>query len=401
MNTQGARGYQEGLLVDTLDRMRRNPEGRKVVHLRLSQLMPHNRTPVKVRIINRMFRNLESGRQAQIFLIGNDDMVMIVNAAAQRDMANICERIRTLFESDPITHTPAGEPDRFILWFDLNLDAALAIHTAQQLKQLVQKMPPRSETALPGLTPASLDDVQKKLAFANVVPFIRDQVAVRINAQTNAAAIEFYEFFMSVMDVQKAIAPGTNLLGDRWLFQELSRTMDQRMLEMVVRAPHARGVPAISLNLNLETVVTPTFLSFLERIEKEQRVIVEVQAMDVLNNLPLYTEVESALSQMKHAVLIDGLTTTALSVFDVSRLKPDYAKLVWAPELLNVMDSKGSRSTSMIKQMGGDKIVLSRVDTADALQWGLRNGIELFQGRFLDSFGKPGRAKPARPKGAA
>jgi EAL domain-containing protein (putative c-di-GMP-specific phosphodiesterase class I) len=401
MNTQGPRGYQEGLLVDTLDRMRRNPEGRKVVHLRLSQLLPHNRTPVKVRIINRMFRNLESGRQAQIFPIGNDDMVMIVSAAAQRDMANICERIRTLFESDPITHAPPGESDRFILWFDLNLDAALAIHTAQQLKQIVQKMPPRAEAALPGLTPATLDDIQKKLAFANVVPFIRDQVAVRINAQTNEAAIEFYEFFMSVMDVQKSIAPGTNLLGDRWLFQELSRTMDQRMLEMVVRAPHARGVPAISLNLNLETVVTPTFLSFLERIEKEQRVIVEVQAMDVLNNLPLYTDVESALSQMRHAVLIDGLTTTALSVFDVSRLKPDYAKLVWSPELLNAMDSKGARSTSMIKQMGGDKIVLSRVDTADAMQWGLRSGIELFQGRFLDSFGKPGRAKPVRPKGAA
>jgi EAL domain-containing protein (putative c-di-GMP-specific phosphodiesterase class I) len=400
MNTQGARGYQEGLLVDTLDRMRRNPEGRKVVHLRLSQLLPHNRTPIKVKIVHRMFRNLESGRQAQIFPIGNDDLVMIVNANAQRDMANACERIRALFESDPVTHAPAGEPDRFILWFDLNLDAPLAIHTAQQLKQIVQKMPPRGETTLPGLTPASLDEVQKKLAFANVVPFIRDQVAVRINSQTNAASIEFYEFFMSVADVQKSTAPGINLLGDRWLFQELSRTMDQRMLEMVVRAPHARGVPAISLNLNLETVVTPTFQSFLERIEKEQKVIVEVQAMDVLNNIGLYIDVESALAKMNHAVLIDGLTTTALSMFDVSRLKPDYAKLVWSPELLNLMDTKGTRSASMIKQMGGDKIILSRVDTADALQWGLKSGIEVFQGRFLDSFGKPNRGGPPRPKGA-
>jgi len=393
MNTQGARGYQEGLLVDTLDRMRRNPEGRKVVHLRLSQLLPHNRAPVRVRIVNRMFRNLESGRQVQVFPIGNDDLVIIVNAGAQRDVANICDRIRNLFEADPVTHVAEGEQDKFMLWFDLGLDAALAIHTAQQLRQIVMKMPPRTDLALPGLTPATLDEVQKKLAFANVVPFIRDQVAVRIDPKTNTAAIEFYEFFMSVADVQKALAPNINLLNERWLFQELSRTMDQRMLELVARAPHARGVPAISLNLNLETVVTPTFLSFVERIEKGQKIIVEVQAVDVLTNLSLYHEVKAALAQMGHAVLLDGLTTTAMSVLDVGRLNPDYAKLVWSPELLNTMDPRGSRTTAMMKQLGGEKLILSRVDTADALQWGIRSGIALFQGRFLDQFGKPGRKK--------
>lgn len=385
------------MLVDTLDRMRRNPEGRKVVHLRLSQLMPHNRTPVRVRIIGRMFRTLESGRQVQLFPIGNDDLIIIVNAGAQRDVANIADRIRSLFETDPITHLSDGQPDKFILWFDLGLDSALAIHTAQQLRAIVQKMPPRNEQAMPSLTPALLDDVQKKLAFANIVPFIRDQVAVRIDPQTNAASIEFYEFFLSIADVQKAIAPKINLLADRWLFQDLSRTMDLRMLEIVGRAPQARGVPAISLNLNLETVVTPVFQSFVERVEKGQKVIVEVQAVDVLTNLQLYIEVESALAQMGHAVLLDGLTTAAMSVLDVGRLNPGYAKLVWSPELLNTMDPKGSRTTAMLKQMGGNKIILSRVDTPEALQWGIRSGIGLFQGRFLDSFSKPARprAKPS------
>ena len=75
--SHGARGYQETLLVDTLDRMRRNPEGRKVVHLHLSQLMPANRTPVRVKIVTRMFRALESGRQAQIFNLSNDDLALI------------------------------------------------------------------------------------------------------------------------------------------------------------------------------------------------------------------------------------------------------------------------------------------------------------------------------------
>jgi hypothetical protein len=59
--------YQENLPCDTIDRMRRNPEGRKIAHLKLSQLMPANRTAVKIKIVSRMFGNLESGMHVQMF----------------------------------------------------------------------------------------------------------------------------------------------------------------------------------------------------------------------------------------------------------------------------------------------------------------------------------------------
>lgn len=128
MQNQGAKGYQETLLVDTLDRMRRNPEGRKVVHLHLSQLLPPNRTPVRIKIVTRMFRTLESGRNAQIFSLSNDDMVMIITAGAQRDVNNILHRIRKLYEGDPITVDDGQGADKFVTWCDLQLDAAMAIH---------------------------------------------------------------------------------------------------------------------------------------------------------------------------------------------------------------------------------------------------------------------------------
>src|SRR4051812_14763407 len=123
MQNQGAKGYQETLLVDTLDRMRRNPEGRKVVHLHLSDLLPPNRTPVRLKIVTRMFRTLESGRQAQLFTLANDDLVMIINGGAQRDVNNILHRIRKLFDGDPITMEDEGGADRFTTWYDLSLDA--------------------------------------------------------------------------------------------------------------------------------------------------------------------------------------------------------------------------------------------------------------------------------------
>lgn len=396
MSNQGAKGYQETLLADTLDRMRRNPEGRKVVHLRLSKLMPANRTPVRLKIVTRMFRTLESGRQVQIFNLTNDDLAMIVGAGAQRDVNNIIHRIRKLFEGDPLTLDDEAGNDRFISWYDLTLDAAMAIHAAQQLRQEAQTAQPAAIVPLPNITPAALDEIHKKLAFLNVVPFVRNQVALRIDRTTNEASIEFFEFFLSVADIQRQVAPTWNLFGDRSLFQDLSRTMDLRMLEVVSRAPDFRGAPAVSLNLNLETVFTPGFAAFLERLEQGQKVIVEVQAVDVLTNFNMYLDAQAVLASMGHAVLIDGLSTSALAMLDVAVMKPDYAKIIWAPELLDMMDPATNQTAAFIVQgIGAEKVILSRVDSANALAWGLKTGIRVFQGHFLDAYRKRATAASA------
>lgn len=397
---QGAKGYQETLLVDTLDRVRRNPEGRKAVHIRLSKLLPANRTPVRIKIVTRMFRVLESGRQAQIFILSNDDLALILNGGAQRDVNNIVLRVRKLFDGDPVTVDDADGNDQFVAWYDLALDAAVAIHAAQLLRQEAQVAPPKAQTAqLPSITPAWLDDVQKKLAFANVAPFVRDQVALRINPQTKEASIEFYEFFLSVGDLQRTIAPTINLFGDRSLFQDLSRTMDVRMLETVQRHPQVRGTPCISLNLNLETILTPAFGTFVQQLEKGQKVIVEITAADLLTNINMYIDVRNVMASMGHAILIDGLTTTTIEMLDVAAMKPDYIKIVWAPELLDVTNPASNANTSaLIGQIGADKVILSRCESAAALSWGLKTGICVFQGHFLDAFSK-GRKRPAPAAG--
>lgn len=355
------------------------------MHLRLGQMLPQNRTPVRLKILNRMFRSLESGRQVQMFNLSAGDLVMIVNSGVQRDVNNIIQRIRSLFESDPIIVPDANGEDRFCTWFDLSLDAPLALHAAQELKRVAQTGPQRVEAPpLPPLTPLTLDDIQKKLAFANIVPFVRDQPVLRINPSTYEAAIEFTEFFLSVGELQRAAAPNINILGDRWLFQDLSRTMDMRMLETVVRAPHARESAAISLNLNLETVITAAFQAFLNNMPK--KVVIEVQPIDIFTNPSMFMDVQGAMKAMGHAMLIDGLNVGTLRLLDVAMLKPDYVKVAWSQDLsesgsgeaAKVMDSVGAA-------VGAGKMIISRCESSKALSWGLKHGVTLFQGRFLDS----------------
>ncbi len=215
---------------------------------------------------------------------------------------------------------------------------------------------------------------------------------MRVDPGSSDASIEFYEFFLSVGDLQKTIAQGINIFGDRWLFQDLSRTMDLRMLEVVVRAPHARNAPTISLNLNLETVTTPAFAAFLERMPEGQKIIVEIQAIDVLAGIRNYYEVHEVLSGLGHSLLIDGLSPTMLQMLDVPRLQPDYAKIMWAQEFIDTLHPDSNNSaTAMINEVGAHKVVLARCDSQAAMAWGLQSGIRVYQGYFLDSFGKPER----------
>ena len=214
------------------------------------------------------------------------------------------------------------------------------------------------------MTPAQLDNIQKQLVATNIIPFVKDQVAMRVNPGTTDASIEFYEFFISVGDLQRTIAQGINVFGDRWLFQDLSWTMDLRMLEVVVRAPHARSSPTISLNLNLETITTPAFAAFLERTPEDQKVIVEIQAIDVLASVRNYFEVHEVISRLGHALLIDGLNPTMLQMLDVGRLQPDYAKIMWANEFLDTLQPDSSKSAkAMIDEIGAEKVVLARCDS--------------------------------------
>lgn len=396
--------YQENLLCDTLDRMRRNPEGRKVVHLHISKLLPANRTTVKTKIISRMFGNLESGMHVQLFPMINQDLVVTVNAGAQRDVNAICNRIQTLFDDDPITFTEdADGNDQFVVWYDLAVDSAMAVQMAKGLRATADTLlrQPSKNQGRPAMTPVHLDYVQKQLATTNIIPFIKDQVAMRVHPGSADAEIEFFEFFLSVGEMQQAIAPDIDIFADRWLFQDLSRTMDLRMLETVVRAPHARECKTISLNLNLETIATPAFATFLERAPDGQKLIIEVQAIDVLSSIRTYFDVCDVVTGLGHAVLIDGLNPITLQMLDVGQLKPTYAKIMWANEFLDLMNPDSNKSaTSMITEVGPEKIILARCDSQQAMGWGLKSGIRVFQGHFLDSFGKPKRKKRPNQPGA-
>jgi hypothetical protein len=89
---------------------------------------------------------------------------------------------------------------------------------------------------------------------------------------------------------------------------------------------------------------------------------------------------------MGHGILIDGLNVGTLRLLDVASLKPDYVKVAWSAELSEAGNTNAPAVMGAVgAAVGEGKIIISRCESSKALSWGLKHGVTLFQGRFLDS----------------
>lgn len=362
-----------------------------------------NRVPVRISIVARMFKALEAGHGAAVYRLDNDDLVILGRTLPENEVNLIVHRVRSLFEHDPLTYAGAEHPDAddpFVTWFDLMTDH-------RDLTLLVEKVErdwlesigtvgsgagigPCSwrsarETGPHPLNPHALEQVLNAFALFDLAPHLRRQPAVRID-ERRLAEIAFEEFFTSITDVQKNLCPDHVLTADRWLFQDFSRTLDRRVLEILAEQPLFRKPRVISLNLNLESTRSSAFRRLVKALPDSQKLVVEVQVIDVFADIHAYENTRDSLREAGHEVLVDGLSPVTLRLLDVRKLKPDYAKVLWNADLATEEASdKTAAFAAEVKAIGPQHVVLARCDSETAVHWGLSNGIQVFQGRYVDA----------------
>ncbi len=125
------------------------------------------------------------------------------------------------------------------------------------------------------------------------------------------------------------------------------------------------------------------FVEFARNFLKpEQKVLVEVQLIDVFNNLPLYFEAKEILHKGGHKLILDGVSPAALKMLNLKTLQPDMVKLFWEPLLEDEPFNPALKE--IIETLGKEKVILAKCDSDKALKWGVSYGITAFQGPFMD-----------------
>jgi EAL domain. len=375
----------ERLLYDATERVGRIREGRLALHLHLSDLLAQNREDAKIRIAFRMFESMVDTFRGQLFLLTNSDIVLICKDARLADLDAIVYKLRALFSKDPLTYAESAEGrDRFVTYYDLELEYDSFFAVCAQLVESARKRldAARGATPVQPLDARNLNRVIEAIAATDIAGVVRRQPCVRFTDKM-IAEVAFQEFFMSIADLQKVLAPDVNILSNRWLFQHLSQVLDLRVLSVLQDAGLRKLPAAFSVNLNMATVETPVFQQFAESIRGKAGLVVEFQLMDIFNDLDHFFRARDLLRGQGHKTVLDGMSPITLQFMNAELYDTDFVKVNWSPDMADEVVTAGLHDA--LGPVGFDHVILARCDSEGAIAWGLGQGIRHFQGRFLDS----------------
>ncbi len=391
---------QENLLLDYIRRLEKHREDRKAVHLHLSLLRPGNRRDQHIRAAVDNFEPLVKDMHGQVFTVKNADIFFIYKSTAHHRVETAVQQIRYLFDDDPLLAEEEEESEKkFVTWYDAEQEFDDLLQAVQNFVQAEQKrqtevrnrmdarsaLKAKQEQGEP-LTPRVLARVETALSRADLSNLVRRQFVCRVDANFVPEQI-FSELFISIKDLRETMLPDINLVANRWLFQHLTTTLDQRMLSMLTKTDGISISGDISFNVNVATVLSQEFQSFDDNIAAGRRgaMIIELQKEDIFSDLGSFIFAREFVQEKGYKVCLDGLTVETIGILDRERLGADLAKLIWHPDLVDGGEELHSKIRSIVKRGGPDRLIMCRCDNREAVDFGRSMGIDLFQGRYIES----------------
>ncbi len=397
---------EESLLLDRLNRIRTNAIGYFAVHTHLSALRPNNKQPHFIEIAARTFDNIVDNRDATLFTLTNKDLVLICRDVPVDDVDSVLEKARGLFSEDPLTELDEDSfEDRFSTWYDLSsredfadffgVITELAVEAEQRVAEMARQRDSEQQKGEP-LSPRNLSDINRKLAGIRVADMIKRQACLKVS-QGGGGELVFYELFISMNDVRDRVANNINLFASPWLFQYLTETLDRRLLAVLVEEQFDELQEALSINLNISTVLSRDFHNLHRAVgDNAAKIVVEFQIIDIFADMKSYAYARDSLQERGYRVVVDGLNPLSLQYFEPAGLKSDFIKIAWGPEFTgDEEDRRMNEVREVIAAAGKDSMILARVDSEKAVKWGLTLGVSRFQGFFIDKLVQViGRGKP-------
>lgn len=387
---------QERALADFAERIGKRRKGRIAVQIHLSRLQSHNRRDHHVRVALGTFDELVKQFEGELFHLMNHDIVFACKDARIDDIEQAVIRLRYLFGEDPLTrygddHTGGG----FCTWFVMEQDYDRFLDMARRMRDLAEAHKRDSQRARRAaevpqidktpLTPALLARVEERLMQADLSAMLRNQPICAMTRDHRPEPV-LTELYVSIDDLEAALAPEVALRSDPWLFRRLTLTLDRRVLNEVVHRSDT-SQRALSLNLNIATLLSAEFQRFDQALGfgVRDRLVIELQKVDIFEDMGAYIFAREYMRERGYKVCLDGLTHLTLPYIDRERLGLDLLKVYWSADLVSGM--RPDMLTDLerhVRACGRARVIFCRCDNEDAIRLGHDLGVSLFQGRYVD-----------------
>jgi len=370
----------EKYLLDSLNRIAKNPSGYAVLFVRVSKLKPKNRHPGFLKIFAKMFDGLVGATDGLMFILSTGDFAILGKNISSETVDLAVQKLQQGLSADPVFYAQNREDFAHLYEFPEDFTTFY-----QYIEQIIEagEAPLNVLPKKNPITAAEIDEIINYLdTYVDVSEMVKRQSIMRIGGN-NDFKVLFQEFFVAVKDLSSRFNRNIDFVANRWLFLYLTQTLDKKTIASFKSADIKNWPEQISLNLNLSSVFSKEFVDFAKNFLAEtQKIIVEVQMMDVLNNLSLYFEAKELLNRGGHKLLIDGLSPETLRMLNLNRLEPDYIKIFWNPMMEFDMDN--AELKQVFESFGRERIILAKCTDEKAIRWGVKYGLNTFQGPYID-----------------
>jgi len=371
---------KENFLLGALDRIGRNSFSYGALYVSVSKLEPKNRPPEFVKILSKLFESVVEAAKGSLYVMSNGDFVILARHIAPNLIEEAVKQLREGLASDPILDSQDSSEFAQVYHFPERFDE---FYSYVQEMMNSQTEEAAEENPLRPMTSGDVDELIAELNKTDIADIIKRQSVMRMRKNDDFAVI-FQEFFVAVKDLAHKFKDGINLTASKWLFMYLSQRLDKKTMLSFAEAELTKWPSAISLNLNLSSIFSKEFDSFLRHLPNQGcQIIAEVKTMDIFNNNQRYLDARKLLHEKGHLLLLDEMSPRAMKMLDINSIKPDMVKMFWEPLLEYEPVDTDLRET--IEAFGRENVILAKVTSEKAIKWGTNHGISAFQGPFIDN----------------
>lgn len=200
------------------------------------------------------------------------------------------------------------------------------------------------------------------------------------------------EYYISIDLLRKPFFDGVDLRSSGDRFIELTKILDSIMLNSFETLSKAVNGQRLSINLNVQSVFSKAFDSFVAKTPKEimRNVVIEFTQEDAVLNYDGYAIAREHLRSKGARIAIDQISPSAIGLVNIGFLDAEIAKLHWHSDGEEDLYERQAIVEQFRKN--GIQPVLSRVDVERARDVGADLGIEMYQGFLIDSMLKSAAA---------
>lgn len=417
-------------LTQLLADLRVQSTGWLAIHFHLDRLLEEYKSEYQIKIALNLIHDLLKSHDGSIYLMSDSSILILCNRVDNVLQEKLIFQLRYLFMDDPLAYNELGQENpAFCTIYDIKRNWQefndlcmhyMAMFTRKQPLGLqpmpgeaMAAPPPRPDSgpvlerpfppadkwqekpeqpAMQGeMSVSKLAHLERSLRMADLQPAIRRQPVCAVLSDMKVRRV-FDELYINIAQLRRVMRSDVDLLSNRWLFKYITGILDERMIDLIRINPSRYLDSPISLNLNVETLLSSWFSEFDATIKPAHKVsiVIELPVIDVFADMAAFSLAVSEVQKLGYRICLDGLTIASFTSINRANLGVDLIKVQWnADKQSDLRANSNSDMVDAVQRAGGNRVILCRCDNKSAVEYGQALGISLFQGRFLDSVLNP------------